>query len=108
MERGRDRLENAVRAVRERAEEMAAVPEPYDSDFDFVSFMHGWHDARRCADARVGRLLEERDEARRVAGALYRLYLAVKDYDWDYFDEHDQWIEMYNAETVLAEAARRA
>ena len=56
---------------------------------------------------KIARLTRERNEARRVAGALYRLYLAVRDYDWDYFDEHDQWIEMYNTETVMADAARR-
>ena len=98
MERGRDRLENAVRAVRERAERET-----------------GWVWWRRVPpDGQPGSLLEhgkiarltrERDEARRVAGALYRVYLAVRHSVWAYGDDEEEEA-CKHAERVIAEAAR--
>ena len=47
-----------------------------------------------------------RDQARRVARALYAVYLQVKDIDFDATEEYAAYEALANARRVLAEEAK--
>ena len=52
------------------------------------------------------KLIWERDQARRVARALYAVYLLMKDIDLDATEEYAAYEALANARRVLAEEAK--